>query len=258
MDIEVLLITQARMGSTRLPGKIFKKIGNKTLLQIHLERICKANLVDKILVATTKNTDDIQVYDWAIKNNFLAFRGSEEDVLDRFYQAAKIYSPKWVVRVTSDCPLIDSRLIDRIIKTASEKQVDYCSNVIVENFPDGQDVEVFSFNALEKAWKLAELKSDREHVTSFIRNNIFGKGHSMFSYCSIESDKNYSKIRLTVDEEKDYIMISKLIEAVGFESTWEEYVNFALLNDLVLINGDIVRNEGYIKSIINDKKNGNG
>lgn len=252
MGIEVLLITQARMGSTRLPGKIFKKIGNESLLSIHCKRLSKVKNADKIVVATTQGKDDEQVFEWALQNGYFSYAGSENDVLDRFYQAAKLYNPKWIVRVTSDCPLLDPELIDKVIEMAKETGVNYCSNIIIENFPDGQDVEVFTFESLEKSWNEATLTSEREHVTPYIRNNIIGNGKSLFSAKNYDSDGDYSSIRMTVDEEVDFQMISKLISDLGTEKSWKEYVDYMKMNRLDDYNKEIIRNEGYLNSTKND------
>ena len=171
MEVKTSLITQARSGSTRLPGKILKKINDESLLEIHLKRLNKCNNVSNIIVATTDKPEDKVIYDYAIDWGFNSFRGSESDVLDRFYQAVRKEKPDWIVRVTSDCPLIDPILVDKLINFAHDNNTDYCSNTLVENYPDGQDIEVFKFSALEAAWKNANLSSDREHVTPYIRNN---------------------------------------------------------------------------------------
>lgn len=176
MEVNTILITQARSGSTRLPGKILKEINDESLLEIHLKRLNKCKNVSKIIVATTDKPEDKVIYDNAINQSFNSFRGSESDVLDRFYQALRNEKTDWIVRVTSDCPLIDPELVDNIIDFAIEKNVDYCANILIENFPDGQDIEVFKFSALENAWENAELLSEREHVTPYIRSNSDFKG----------------------------------------------------------------------------------
>src|SRR5690242_17368237 len=140
--MKVLAITQARTGSTRLPGKVLKEIAGKTLLEIHLERILHSKLIDKLVVATTLEKEDDEIVKVAERANVSHYRGSLENVLDRFYQAAKIYQPEWVVRLTSDCPLIDANLIDQVIVFAMNNDVDYCSNTLVPTFPDGIDIEV--------------------------------------------------------------------------------------------------------------------
>ena len=252
MEVKTILITQARSASTRLPGKIFKKINDESLLEIHLKRLNKCNNVSKIIVATTNKPEDKVIYDYAIDLGFNSFRGSESDVLDRFYQAVKDEKPDWIVRVTSDCPLIDPVLVDKLIKFTHSSNKDYCSNVLIENYPDGQDIEVFKFSALESAWKNANLSSDREHVSPYIRNNSDFKGASLFTALNYPCDSNYSMIRMTVDESRDFDLIKVLINDLGTDKTWLEYTNHIIENDLNKINNSIIRNEGFLKSINND------
>jgi len=253
MELNTIIVTQARMGSTRLPGKIMLEVEGKSLLEIHISRLKKCKEADAILIATTLSDNDALVVEMANKLDVLSFRGSEIDVLDRFYQATKPFNPEWVVRVTSDCPLIDSELVDQVISFAKENSFDYCSNVLVENFPDGQDVEVFKFKSLEYAWENATLDSEREHVTPFLRNNIKGKGLSIFKAQNFDCDNDYSKIRMTVDEDLDFELVKSVVNSLGIEKGWREYVKYIIDNDLSSLNGDIVRNEGYLKSLKNDK-----
>ncbi len=258
MELNVLLITQARMSSTRLPGKIFMEIQGQKLLEIHINRLKKAKLIDKILIATTDNTNDDIVFQWAQHRYIDVYRGSESDVLDRFYKAALIFKPKWIVRVTSDCPLIDPFLVDSVIHLAQSEKVDYASNIMIERFPDGQDVEVFTFQALEETWKSAILSSEREHVTPFIRNNLNHLGNKIFKAINYDSLEDFSNIRMTVDEPADLELIKSLISKMGTEAGWKEYVNCIKDNQLDKINSGIIRNEGYLKSIKNDKDIING
>ncbi len=151
MEIKTVLITQARTGSTRLPGKILMEVNNTPLLKIHLDRLNQSKNIDKIIVATTVNEEDDIIEKIGTDWGYEVYRGSENDVLDRFYQAVQKIKPTWVVRVTSDCPLIDPLLVDKVIEITKAENKDYGSNVIDETFPDGQDVEVFKFSALEKA-----------------------------------------------------------------------------------------------------------
>lgn len=252
MGIRTVLITQARSGSTRLPGKILKEVNGKSLLEIHLERLKKCTKVSKIIVATTVETADEIIYNKAISMGFEASRGSEDDVLDRFYQASKHENTDWIVRVTSDCPLLDPHLVDDIISYAHSNDYDYVCNGLIENFPDGQDVEVFRFSALETAWKHAKLKSEREHVTPYIRNNADGKGNNSFTTFNYPSEKNYSHIRMTVDELKDLDLIEHLIQKLGTEKTWLEYTDYMIENNLTKLNEGIIRNEGFLKSLKKD------
>lgn len=252
MEIKTVLISQARVGSTRLPGKVLKEIGNQSLLQIHLNRLKKCSRVSKIIVATTIMEIDTIIYDKAIEWGYDAFRGSEFDVLDRFYQSVKNEKADWIVRVTSDCPLIDPNLIDEVIAFVQENDKDYGSNVLIENFPDGQDIEIFKFSALKKAWEEAKLLSDREHVTTYIRNNSDYKGGSLFSAINYQCYKDFSNIRMTVDEQSDFDLIEIVIQKLGTSKSWIEYVNFIIENDLVKMNDQIIRNEGLLKSLKKD------
>lgn len=252
MQLKTVLVTQARTGSTRLPGKVLMEVDNVPLLKIHLDRLKKSIKVDLIIVATTDNVrDDIiekLVSDWGYE----VFRGSENDVLDRYYQAVKHINPLWVVRVTSDCPLIDPLLIDEVINFTLVSDKDYGSNVIDETFPDGQDVEVFKFTTLETAWKDSRKASDREHVTPYIRNNTDLKGMGIFSAVSYKNKIDYSKVRMTVDEQQDFELVERVISVLGINETWSDYADYIIKNGLLHINGDIVRNEGYFKSLKSD------
>ncbi len=252
MVSNTILITQARTGSTRLPGKVLKEINEKSLLQIHLDRLKKCKSVSEIIVATTTNSEDQIIFEKAIEWGFSASKGSDSDVLDRFYQAVKDKNADWIVRVTSDCPLIDPVLVDNVIDFVQENNKDYGSNTLIENFPDGQDIEVFKFSALEKAWKNAKLLSEREHVTPFIRNNSDVKGGSLFTAINFPCDFDFSKIRMTVDESKDFELISILVNELGTAKTWLEYTDYILKNNLTKINDSIIRNEGLLKSLKND------
>lgn len=252
MELKTLLVTQARTGSTRLPGKVLMEVNGTPLLKIHLDRLKKSKKADKIIVATTICEEDNIIEELAKEWGYEVFRGSENDVLDRFYQAVKKFNPLWVVRVTSDCPLIDPMLVDKVIEAVQLESKDYGSNVINETFPDGQDVEVFKFSALEKAWKEASKSSEREHVTPFIRNNSNLKNENIFSAISYNNNIDYSNIRMTVDEQRDFELIYKVISELGLNKTWLEYTEYIISNKLLEINGNIIRNEGYLKSLKND------
>lgn len=252
--MNVVIVTQMRMGSTRLPGKVLKMIGDKTLMQIHLERLSKSITTNKIIIATTTNTEDDAIELLGKKLGFEVYRGSVNDVLERYYFAIKELKPQLVVRVTGDCPLLDHAIIDAVVMMVKTKinQVDYCSNTLEEHFPDGQDVEVVTFQALEKAFFEATLKSDREHVTPYIRRNSDTKGGALFKSMNFPCVANYSHVRMTLDEQADFDLISKLINNLGTNKTWKEYTEFILQNKLSALNEGIIRNEGYLKSIKSD------
>lgn len=248
-----ILITQARSGSTRLPGKVLKEINGMPLLQIHLDRLRNCKSVSEIIVATTTKSEDQIIFEKAFEWGFSAFKGSESDVLDRFYQAVKDKKADWIVRVTSDCPLIDPELVDNVISYVQYSNKDYGSNTIIENYPDGQDIEVIKYSALEYAWRNSKLHSEREHVTPFILNNTDLKGGNLFKAINYLCDFNFSHIRMTVDEVKDFELIGILINELGTSKTWLEYTNYIIENKLTEINNSITRNEGLIKSLKNDR-----
>ena len=251
MAIKVILITQARLGSKRLPNKILKEIKGKSLLEIHIKRLKKCTKVSEIIIATTTNKADELIFKKALDWNVSCFKGSENDVLDRFFLSVKDKNPDFIVRVTSDCPLIDPILIDEIIEYAIIKNVDYCSNNLVEHFPDGQDVEVIKFSALKNAWKHAKLNSEREHVTPYIRNNSSFNGISKFSSVNFKCKNDFSTVRMTVDEQNDFDMIKQLIKSLGINKSWLEYTEHILKYNLNKINNNF-RNEGYYNSLNQD------
>lgn len=251
--MKVVIITQARSGSTRLPNKVLKKIEGRSLLQIHIERIKQAKNVDEIFIATTVNKADDAIENLAKKCKVNFYRGSENDVLDRFYQTVKSIKPEFVVRLTSDCPLIDPNLIDEIVIQAKERKLDYYTNILEELYPDGQDVEVFTFKALEKAWNEAKLNSDREHVTAYIRNNSSYKNGKLFTSDNHRLNENYSHVRLTVDEQVDFEVIQRMITDLGLDKDWKTYADYYLNNNEInSLNSNITRNEGYTKSLNED------
>lgn len=250
--IKILLITQARVGSTRFPEKVTKSLAHTTLLGLHLERVKKAQLVTDFCVATTHETGVESIIDIANNIGVNTFQGSLNDVLDRFYQAALLYKPKYVVRVTSDCPLLDPELIDQVVNFFIQSKTDYCSNMIIEEYPDGQDIEVFTLEALEKAWREAKLPSDREHVTTFIRNNSDIKGGTNFKAVQYQAPVNFNHVRMTVDEPKDLDTIKHLVSKLGVNASWRDYTEYIIQNINEFYNQNIIRNEGYLKSLNND------
>ena len=220
MAINVLAVVQARMGSTRLPGKVLMEAGGKPLIEILLHRLSQSKMIDKIVLATGKNSANDILADTAEKLGYEVFRGSEPDVLDRYYLAAKCYSPETVVRVTGDCPIIDPDLVDEVISLYQGNEVDYVSNTDPPTFPDGLDVEVFSFGALEKAWGESFTPPDREHVTLYIRRN------RQFSKINLFSEQDYSSERWTVDESEDFEVVKRIVEQFNsnVDFRWKEVI----------------------------------
>ena len=249
---KIIIITQARLGSKRLPNKILLKIEDETILSIHLSRLKKSKFSNKIILATTFEKNINRVLKIAKEKGIEFFQGSAENVLDRFYNAAKIYSPNYVVRVTSDCPLIDPILVDELIEFTCSGNWDYASNTLIENFPDGQDIEVFKFEALEFAYRNAKLNSEKEHVTPYIVKNSTYKGGKLFKSMCFKENLDYGNVRMTLDTKEDYNSILKLIRKHGKQSGWEDYANYYLDNFKNFTNNKISRNQGYINSLNND------
>ena len=167
----IYAIVQARMKSTRLPGKVLKMVNGKPLIEILLYRLSQSKKIDKIILATSEKPENDLLVETVEKLGFEVFRGSENDVLNRYYQAAKQQHPDIVVRITGDCPLIDYQVTDQVINYFLENDFDYVCNGDPPTFPDGLDTEVFTFESLEKASKEASQQHEREHVTSFIRES---------------------------------------------------------------------------------------
>ncbi|MDD5593360.1 MAG: glycosyltransferase family protein [Candidatus Margulisbacteria bacterium] len=245
------IIIQARMGAKRLPGKVMKEILGRPLLFYSLERLKRIAAVDKIVVATTTEPADQAIYDYARELGVESFRGSEDDVLDRYYQAARAHGLGVVIRLTADCPLIDPDISSEIIRFyLDNRKLDAVRTG--PSYPEGFDTEIFNFKSLDKAWRKAELKSEREHVTPYIWKN-----EGQFNLKVLEFDRDLSQLRLTVDEASDWTVVSNV-----FENLYHENPDFRLKDILKLYdekpelfsaNQNIKRNEGYAKSLAEDK-----
>jgi spore coat polysaccharide biosynthesis protein SpsF (cytidylyltransferase family) len=250
---KVVIIVQARMGATRLPGKMMIDIAGKPVIQHVIERARLSKKVAEVWLATTTSHVDDVLDDWAQENDVPCYRGSEDDVLDRYYKCAEQAGAGVVVRVTGDCPLNDFKVIDLVIDeyTKQKGAVDYVSNIHPPTYPDGLDTEVFSFAILEQAWKEAKLKSEREHVTPYIWKNP-----NLFKLKNIEHTEDLSKHRWTLDTPEDLHFLRLVIEEGQSRS------GFCGLNQILSIVdahpdwqeivAGIQRNEGYMESLKTD------
>ena len=171
MAQKVVAIVQARIGSKRLPGKVLRMIEGKPLIEILFYRLSRSKAIDKIILATSNHRDNNELATTVEKMGYDVFRGSEQDVLDRYYHAAKKYRPDIVVRITGDCPIIDPTVVDSVVELLINNDLDYASNVEPPTYPDGLDVEAFLFSALERAHTKATNDFEREHVTPYIRDS---------------------------------------------------------------------------------------
>lgn len=250
--MKILAVIQARCGSTRLPDKVLLPLEGRTVLEHVINRVKNSKKISDLIVATTTLKKDLKIVKLCETLKVKVFCGSENDVLDRFYFAAKPYSPKHIVRITADCPLIDSKIIDEVIEKHLKTNADYTSNVIEETYPDGEDVEVFTFKALRTAFNESVLPSEREHVTPYIK-----KHPELFKLVSVKHKKDLSKKRWTLDNAEDYEFIKKIYEKLYPLNNFfgiNEILNFLEKNKyLEKINVRIIRNEGYKKSLKKEK-----
>ena len=203
-------IVQARMGSSRLPGKTLLKIDDKkTVLEFGINQLTSSNLLDKIIVATTNLKSDDVIENFVKNMNVDVFRGKSNDVLDRYFQCAKHFSIDTIVRITGDNPLVDPTIIDNLIQKFTLNSYDYLSNAHVRTFPYGTEVEIFSFESLEQAWKNAILPSEREHVTPYFYNNS-----NLFNIHNEKQSNDISNLRWTVDREDDLFLVKSIVSKI--------------------------------------------
>ena len=245
----ICCIIQARTGSARLPKKVIQKIDNNlTVLDYVINQVKYSKKIEKIVVATTNLIEDDLICKYSNLQKIECFRVSSEDVLDRFYQCAKKYSAKTIVRITADNPLIDPNIIDKIINEYNK--CDFITNTLERTFPYGTEVEVFSFVSLKKAWENAKKPSEREHVTPFIRNP-----KNKFVLKNIKNQKNISNFRYTVDKLEDLQLVKEIIKNISTRPIF--------LQDIIKLNKDKpeifeinknIKHDGYLSSIEKDEQ----
>ena len=249
--MKIVAIVQARMGSTRLPGKVLMDIHGLSMMEWVFGRVNKSKLVNQVVLATTESVEDDVLVSWSKLHQFDFFRGSEKDVLSRFYFCAKKNYAEIIVRITADDPLKDPVIIDEAINKLISNGADYCSNTITPTYPEGLDIEVFTFKALEKAFNEAHLSSEREHVTPYIWKNP-----NFFKISEMMMRPNLSGWRWTVDKVEDLEFIRKLIQQSkgGIDINYQDLISVVSENASLLSSctNKTMRNEGYIKSISND------
>ena len=239
--MKIAAIVQARMGSSRFPGKVMKLIQDTPMIEILIKRLSKSKLINQIIVATSINDENTPLVNHLESLNIKCEIGSEEDVLSRYYNAAKKNQVDVVVRITGDCPLVDADLVDRCIREFVDKDVSYVSNVSPCTFPDGLDVEVFSFEALEDAYLKNTHSTEKEHVTPYIINS------DNYKKSNIKHSKDLSKSRWTVDEVLDFEVIKEVFNyfSPNVYFSWEEVVKLEAENpDIFSKNKNINRNDG--------------
>ena len=224
--MKTVAIIQARLGSTRLPGKVLLDLAGEPMLARVVNRVRRARRVDEVVIATTTEKRDDELASLCAKRGWPCSRGSEQDVLDRYYQAALAHKADRVVRITSDCPLIDPQVIDSVIEGIDLQQSEYSSNTIRRTYPRGLDVEAFTFATLEIAWREDKNPAWREHVTQFIVRHPERFGITQLSY-----DDDHSHRRWTVDTPEDFALVEKIYNHFGHdEFTWEDVLKVLAQN----------------------------
>jgi spore coat polysaccharide biosynthesis protein SpsF (cytidylyltransferase family) len=247
--MNVVAIIQGRMGSSRLPGKVMAEIAGKPMLFHVVNRVRRARKVTLVAVATSTHASDDAIADFCVKESIPFFRGSEQDVLDRFYRTAKHFQADIIVRLTADCPLHDPDVIDCTIDLLQQGDADFVSGGMKTTYPDGLDAAAFYMTVLEEAWLQANLTSEREHVTPYIHNHP-----EKFRVKTIRHSVDLSHLRWTVDEPRDLEFVKTVYAYMG-EVPFGMNDVLELIErhpELKRINTGINRNEGYLLSLEED------
>jgi len=243
-------IIQARMGSSRLPGKVMMTIDKENpVIYYVIKQLQHCKLLEEIVVATTTLSEDDVIEKYVTDLGKICYRGNPNDVLDRYYQCAKIFSFSSIVRITSDCPLIDPTIVDSVIQKFKLGSYDYVSNCIPHTFPFGTEAEVFSFQCLELTWKNAKKKSEREHVTPYIYNT------NNFRIASITNSEDLSYLKWSVDRIEDLKLIKKIASKIKKRPLLMKDILalYKVEPDLIKTNSDYPPDEGYRKSLKEDE-----
>lgn len=248
MFIMILAILQARVSSTRLPGKVLKPILGVPMIFRQIERLKHAKKIDKLVVATSTDQSDDRLAKACQEFGVTCYRGNLDDVLDRFYGAAGQDKPEHVVRLTGDCPLADPQIIDKVIEHHLQGKYDYTSNVVEPTYPDGLDAEIMTFSCLQQMWSQAKKQSEREHVTLFIHNN-----KQLFNIGSVKQAIDLSHLRWTVDEPEDFTLVEKIYQGLYDKNPLfltNEIIDYSKKNQkLNELNERFTRNEGLVTSL---------
>ena len=248
--MKVVAIVQARMSSTRLLGKVLMPLAGRPVLAHVVNRIRHCKTIEQIVVATSTDPSDDAIETWCRDSAVTCERGSLDDVLDRYYQVAKTHAVDAIVRITADCPAIDPAIVDEVVRGFLDGGYDFYG--LGGEFPDGLDCTVFSFSAIERAWCEARLPSEREHVGPYIE-----KHPELFKNGSLRKFEGLSNYRWTLDEPRDYEFLKIVFQLLDEKP--QPFCAADVLNllaqkpELAHINDQIVRNEGYLKSLQNEK-----
>lgn len=244
-------IVQARMGSSRLPGKVMQKIDNNyTVLDYVIKQLKSSKKIERILVATTILDEDDIICEHLFSQKIEFFRGSSEDVLDRYFQCAKKFNIDTIIRITADNPLIDPNIVDLVVDKYKNQKCDFATNAIHRTFPYGTEVEVFSFETLEKAWKNAKKPSEREHITPFIRDP-----QNKFRLVNIERQDDLSHLRYTIDRIEDLKLVKEIVKNIHAKPISLKHILdlYKTKPEIFEINKN-VKHDGHLSSLKKDEQ----
>jgi len=242
------------MGSSRFPNKVLHKLAGKPLLAYSIERLSQCRQLDRVVIATSSSEPDREIIEFASEHEIEAYSGSEDDVLDRYYQTATAVEAETIVRITGDCPFIDPQLVGRVVDVylQGRQSYDYVHNG--ETFPEGLcETEVFPLSILERAWQEATLPSEREHVTAYINKNP-----DLFRIHTVENHQDFGFLRFAVDEREDLQFLEVLLQHLPDDRMFhqEDILNIYKAHpEIFQINSHIQRNEGYTRSVRSDQSN---
>jgi spore coat polysaccharide biosynthesis protein SpsF len=244
--MKTVALIQARMSSSRLPGKVLQDIAGQPMLWHVVHRAQRVKSIDSVAVITSTSAEDDIIETLCKGKGIPYFRGSLEDVLDRYYQATIHFKADVVVRLTADCPLLDPKIIEQVVRTFHENSFDYVANILEVTYPDGLDTEVFSFKSLERAWREARLKSEREHVTVYIL-----KHPELFRLGSVKQEEDLSSWRWTVDTPADLEFVRAIHRFIKDKEFGMEEIAKLLKEhpELLEMNAGQLRNEAYLKQL---------
>jgi spore coat polysaccharide biosynthesis protein SpsF len=250
--MEITAIIQARMGSTRLPGKVLRNVAGRPLLDYLFHQVSAATEINSVILATSVDTIDDPLEEYATRRGIDVYRGAADDVLSRYCDAATCYGAKHIMRLTGDCPLLDPHTCDRVAREYRTRQYDYV--LTGPDFPEGQGAEVFSFDSLKEACDKATLPSEREHVTLYFHNNS-----DRYTRCALSDYADNSRLRYTVDHPDDLEVISAIVAAFPSNTVFSgREVNSFLQShpEISALNARIARHEGLFKSLAEDPDTG--
>ena len=257
--MKTIAIVQARLGSTRLPGKVLFEIAGRTMIGLMLERLKRSRSLDEIVLATGEGTENDALSGVVSLLECSVFRGPEEDVLARYAMAAEAHGADIIVRLTGDCPLMDPDIVDQLVRLRSEELLDFCTNVLPPTWPDGLDVAVFTRKVLDAAFREAKRSSDREHVVPWMWRQSSLQGGTRLKAKNVKAPHDLSHHRWTIDEAPDYMFLRALAAELGSQGLvkvgFKDILRILQRKpELLNINRDIVRDAGYAESLAEGEK----